>query len=57
MSKDCVYVTVIDYMYFYNGCEIHFFLTMADSLFNPLKTFIECVVQNTTVHLKLLVQI
>lgn len=36
MSKDYIYVTTIEYMYFYNGCEIHFFLTMAAALFIDL---------------------
>lgn len=31
ISKDCIYVTIIKYMYFYNDCEIHFSLTMAAS--------------------------
>ena len=31
ISKDCIYVTIIKYMYFYNDYEIHFSLTMTAS--------------------------
>ena len=31
ISKDCIYVTFMKYMYFYNDCEIHFSLTMTAS--------------------------
>lgn len=32
-SQDCIYVTVIEYMYFCNDCEIHFSITVTASLF------------------------
>lgn len=50
ISKDCIYVTIIKYMYFYNDCEIHFSLTVTASfiLLIHLKSF-EYVTKSHTI--------